>query len=231
MPVRYRRYGISVPVALLFLVALAQAEDQPGRRQATDSSANVMFFQASPDAPAVDLYAGDKRVKDEVGLGEMTGYQKVRPGLTEVKVKATKGDTTLVPAQVNLRSDTSYSMFVVDSASNASLLVVQDNLRRPPAGKALARFVNLSPDSPALTVATERGKLLFRDKEFRQYTDFEPLEPGTYSLQLRLAGTDSVMVKVAETTIEANKIYTIIARGFLKGRGERALMLEMMENK
>jgi hypothetical protein len=90
--------------------------------------------------------------------------------------------------------------------------------------------VHLSPDAPAVDITLTDGTVLFGEQAFRDYTDFAPLPAGTYDLQVRLAGTTTVVLELPNITLTDGTIYTVFARGFVSGSGNQALGAEIIVN-
>ncbi len=71
---------------------------------------------------------------------------------------------------------------------------------------------------------------MFGNKAFKDYTAFTPLDAGTYNLEVRVAGTSTVALPLPGITLQAGKIYTVFAKGFLGGSGSEALGAEIIAN-
>ena len=56
--------------------------------------------------------------------------------------------------------------------------------------KAYVRFVNLSANSPSLDVAITGGVRLFENVPYTAHTRYVPIDPGTYEMQLKPAGSN-----------------------------------------
>jgi len=195
--------------------------------------ANVMVVHASPDAPGVDLLVDDvKKNSAALNFPNNTGYLELEAGTRNLKVNVAGTTTTVINADVPFTKDMSYSVFAVDSVSVISAIVLTDDLTAPAAGKAHVRFVHLSPDAPAVDVAVaSTGDIVFGNKAFKEYTAFTPLDAGAYNLDVRVAGTSTVALVLPTITLEAGKIYTVFAKGFLGGSGAQALGAEIIVNK
>ena len=88
------------------------------------------------------------------------------------------------------------------------------------AGKdSRVRVVHASPDAPAVDVTLTDGTVVFGNKSFKEFTAFTPLDAGSYDLEVRVAGTNTVALDLPVISIEAGKIYTVFAKGFLSGNG------------
>ena len=195
--------------------------------------ANVMVVHASPDAPGVDLLVdGTKKNSAALNFPNNTGYLELEAGTRNLKVNVAGTTTTVINADVPFTKDMSYSVFAVDSVSVISAIVLTDDLTAPAAGNAHVRFIHLSPDAPAVDVAVaSSGTVVFGNKSFKEYTAFTPLAAGSYSLDVRVAGTSTVALVLPTITLEAGKIYTVYAKGFLGGTGAQALGAEIIVNK
>lgn len=195
--------------------------------------ANVMVVHASPDAPGVDLLVdGTKKNSAALNFPNNTGYLELEAGTRNLKVNVAGSTTTVINADVPFTKDMSYSVFAVDSVSVISAIVLTDDLTAPAAGNAHVRFIHLSPDAPAVDVAVaSTGDVVFGNKAFKEYTAFTPLAAGSYSLDVRVAGTSTVALVLPTITLEAGKIYTVYAKGFLGGTGAQALGAEIIVNK
>ncbi len=196
------------------------------------AQANVLVIHASPDAPGVDLLVDDvKQNTSALTYPQNTGYLKVNAGSRNLKVNVAGTTTTVINANVTLEQDKSYSVFVIDSVKKISAVVVADDLSTPAAGKAHVRFIHLSPNAPAVDIAVDGGAVVFPNTSFKSGTAFTPLDAGTYDLEVRVAGTQTVALDLDPLTLEAGKIYTVFAKGFLTADGVQALGAEIIVNK
>jgi Domain of unknown function (DUF4397) len=194
--------------------------------------AKVLVVHASPDAPGVDLLIDNTKVNSAaLAFPKNTGYLTVTAGKRNVKVNATGTATSVINADVDFAKDKNYSVFAIDSLKDITAVVIEDNLAAPAAGKAHVRFIHLSPNAPAVDVAVDGGAVVFGNAKFKDATAFTPLAAGDYDLEVRVAGTQQVALDLDKITLQAGKIYTVFARGFLNGAGAQALGAEIIVNK
>lgn len=203
------------------------------KKEEDKTYAKVLVTHASPNAPGVDLLVdGAKQNSAALTFPNNTGYLSVESGARNIKVNVSGTTTTVINADLNLEEGKNYSVFAVDSVSKISAVVLTDDLTAPAAGKAHVRFVHLSPNAPAVDVAVAAtGAVVFGNKAFKEYTAFTPLDAGSYNLDVRVAGTSTVALTLPTITLEAGKIYTVFAKGFLGGTGAEALGAEIIVNK
>jgi len=228
---------ISILASAILLVSVSFfsscKDDEETKITPAVSQSNIMVVHASPNAPGVDLLIDGTKINSAaLTFPTNTGYLKTESGKRNVKVNVTGTTTTVIEADLDLTKDISYSVFAVDSVSKISAVVTMDDLSAPAAGKAHVRFVHLSPNAPAVDIAVaSSGAVVFGDKKFKEYTAFTPLDAGKYNLDVRVAGTKTVALVLPEITLEAGKIYTVFAKGFLGGTGPEALGAEIIVNK
>jgi len=221
-----------VALLSLSLVITGCSDDEDGNPMTpVTATAKVMVVHASPDAPGVDLLVDGTVVNsDALSFPNNTGYLDVSAGTRNVKVNAAGTSTTVIDADLNLSDDLTYTVFATGSLSNIEPLVLVDQLAAPAAGNAHVRFVHVSPDAPAVDITLTDGSVVFGNRAFREYTDFTPLPAGTYDLQVRLAGTSTVVLELPNISLMDGVIYTVFARGFVSGSGPQALGVEIIVN-
>lgn len=199
------------------------------------AKANVMVVHASPNAPAVDVRVNDAVVRSNLAYPSNTGYLQANAGATNLKVSPAGTTTYVINANVTLDAMKNYSVFALDSVSKIKAAVVMDDLTAPASGKAHVRFFHLSPNAPAVDIAVASGPVLFPNRMFNDqtnasYTAFTPVNAGTYNLQVKLAGTSTVVLDLPNISLASGKIYTVFAKGFVGGTGAQALGAEIIAN-
>ncbi|WP_242926656.1 DUF4397 domain-containing protein [Pontibacter vulgaris] len=203
---------------LLVLPALTftSCDDDDDDGDALPDTAQVMVVHASPDAPGVDLLIDNTKVNTAaLAYPNNTGYLQVQEGNRNIKVNAAGTSTSVINANLDIDSDKDYTIFAADRLSNITAVVLEDNLSSPASGKAHVRFVHLSPDAPAVDVAVTNGPVLFSNAAFKSASAFTPVDAGTYNLEVRLAGTNTVVLPLPNVALTSGKIYTVFAKGFV----------------
>lgn len=220
-------------VAVMPALFLASCDDDDDDIN-IDETAMVMVVHASPDAPGVDLLVDNAKVNTSpLTFPNNTGYLDVQAGKRNVKVNAAGTSTTVIDANLDLERNESYSVFAINTLSEIEPLVLEDDLDAPAAGKAHVRFVHLSPDAPAVDIAVANGPVLFSNRAFKSATEFTPVDAATYDLEVRLAGTNTVVLTVPDVQLSNGRIYTIFARGLVSPPADNSngLGAEIIVNK
>ena len=205
--------GMMLIVAVGLTIAACSDDDNPvaGLQQ----TSSVMIVHASPDAPGVDIIVDDIKALTDLAFPSNSGYVSLDAGTRNVKVNVTGSNTTVIEADLDLDADASYTVFAVNSVANIEPLVLVDDLTAPTAGKAHVRFVHLSPDAPAVDIAVTGGPVVFGDVTFGEVIGFTPLDAASYDLEVRVAGTSTVVLSLPGIALESGKIYTVFAKGFV----------------
>lgn len=226
------KYLAMAALAALSVGLLAGCSDDDDNPVAPtpQSQSRVMAIHASPDAPAVDLLVDGVVAGSGLAFPANTGYLGVDAGTRNVKVNVSGTATTVIDANLPVAAGQTYSVFANGPVASIGALVVADDLTAPAAGKAHVRFVHLSPDAPAVDVAVAGGPVVFADQSYQEYTAFAPVDAGTYDFEVRPTGTATVALAVPGVTLQAGKIYTVFARGFLSGSGAQALGAQIILN-
>jgi hypothetical protein len=207
-------------------------DNQTGKEFADLATAEsyVKVVHASPDAPGVDLLVNDQTAGTGLYFPNNTGYLTLPSGTKNIKVNVTGTATTVIDADLRFDAYQYYSVFAIDEVSNLSALVLNDNLTVPQPGNSHVRFLHLSPDAPAVDITLTDGTIIWGNVAFKESTDFTPLPSGTYDLQVRVAGTETVALELPGVSLADGEIYTVFAKGFLSGTNEQSLGAELIIN-
>jgi hypothetical protein len=185
----------------------------------------MLVTHASPNAPGVDLLVDNVKVNSTpLTYTNNTGYLTVNAGTRNVKVNVAGSSTTVINADLPITMDKNYSVFATNLVASISAIAVEDNLAAPAAGKAHIRFFHLSPGAPAVTVGVLAGAVftpVFSNRTFETQATantnaaFTPVDAGTVTLDVRLAGTTTSVLTVPGVVLQSGKIYTVYARGIV----------------
>lgn len=191
----------------------------------------IQVFHAAIDAPAIDFYVdGTKINTDSLSYSKGTPYYSAEFTATKNTVyKATVSKTGQAISTDSLaltEGDKGYSVFVYqdkDVAKTVRLLRGSDDLLAPAAGKAKVRFVHLISDAnvnidveAVATGGIASTSNTFTNLTFPQIANFVELASGSYDLKIKISGTTNTLLNVTGVTVEAGKIYSLVARGSLQ---------------
>lgn len=183
------------------------------------ADARVRAVHASPDAPVVDVLVDGAPAITGLAFTQASGYAALPGGTYNVKVVPT-GLTSpaVIDADLTLTDGRDYSVAAVNLLSSIEALVLQDD-NTLMADMARVRFVHASPNAPAVDIALAGGAVLFGNVSFKGVGDYLSVPGGTYDLEVRLAGTDTVVLPIGPVTFSNNTVYTAWAMGLVDNLG------------
>jgi hypothetical protein len=178
----------------------------------------VRVVHASPDAPAVDVLVNGAAAFTNAAFKDITAYAPLAAGSYQVQVVPTGAtEPVVISATLALEAPNDYTVVAVGKLADIEPLVLVDNNAIPAEGKAHVRFVHASPDAPAVDIAVKGGPVLFSNVSFKGVGDYLPVDAGTYDLEVRLAGTDTVALPVNGLKLDSQTVYTVFAMGLASG--------------
>lgn len=190
------------------------------------SAANVRVVHASPDAPAVDVTANGGVIIPGLAFRQASSYLAIPEGNYTVGVNAagTANQVFSTPLGVPATGDITVAAIGTLTSSPSTFTVlplIDDNSLI--ADRARIRFVHLSPNAPAVDITTAAGDILFGDVTFTENAGYIAVPGGIYDLQVRLAGTSTVVLNVPGLSVNNNTVYSVFAMGLVGGTGDQAL--------
>ena len=136
----------------------------------------------------------------------------------------------VISATLDLMSGTDYTVAAVGELASIEPLVLEDDNSVPAVGFAHVRFVHASPDAPAVDITLSDGTVLFGDYAFKEASPFLPVGWGAYDLEVRLAGTNTVVLPLPDIPLDNQDVYTVFATGFASGTpGLNALLVKYVD--
>jgi hypothetical protein len=213
-----RMLPIAVFVMLAALIPLAGVSAQ-------GEQARIRIVHASPDAPNVDIWVNGSVAVSNLAFNKATDYIALPAGDYDIAVTPTGGTAAdaVIEATLPLAAGMDYTVAAVGRVADIEPLVLEDNNAAPAAGKAHIRVVHASPDAPAVDVAVAGGPILIENLAFPTASDYLPVDAGTYDLDVRPTGTETVAIDINGFMAEAGTIYTVFATG-LAGDGSLGVL-------
>ncbi len=201
----------SAPVdaaAPLNAVALSDAPE------GNSGSARVRVLHASPDAPAVDVWVNGSKVFSEIEFEESTNFAEVPAGTYNVQVvPAGLTEPVVIEADLDLMAGIDYVVAATDVLAEITPVILTADGSTPDAGNGWVRFLHASPDAPAVDIAlADGGAVLFENIAFQESGAYLPVPAGSYDLEARLAGTNTVVLGL-RVVVADGSVATAVATG------------------
>src|SRR5690606_10850115 len=103
--------------------------------------------------------------------------------------------------------------FAVNSLADLELVVYDDMLQDPAVNHSMVRFINLSPDAPAININADEESFA-EALEFKEATEFIEVESGTYTITYS-DNEEVTLFTDTDLTFHPGKIYTIYTKGYV----------------
>ena len=205
-------------------------------------------------APAVDILVddllsnGSRRltygfVSAGGGVGNGGAYMPITPGSRTIKVSPDSGKTNFINATLQFDAKKAYTVVAYDTlaASGAQTLrAVQltDDLTVPSGTNVHVRFLHLAPLAPAVDITLLRtspstDSVTLSNRTYLGATPnatalstFAPIPGGTYTIRVKLAGTQTLVATFAlGTNLSSGRIITLAAIGTARRQSLGAMLL------
>jgi hypothetical protein len=242
---RTHMFAVLGILALMILGSVMVAADVDARRWRRDddekeeeswgnwrwrwTDARIRAVHLSPDAPAVDVWVDGNKVISSLKFGEVTDYLRVpfsrgRDTYNIQVVPAGQTSPVVIDADLKARPLRDYTIVAADKLENIQPIVMEDFRYSRSWFRSSVRFVHTAPDAPAVDVAVKDGQVLFSNVQFTDVEDYLRVRKGSYDLEVRLAGTNTVVLSVDDVMLKRGRMYTVFATGLVSpGEDEPSL--------
>ncbi|WP_138207702.1 DUF4397 domain-containing protein [Haloimpatiens lingqiaonensis] len=191
----------------------------------------VRLLHASPDAPAVDVYLDKKLIARNLPYKNFTEYLPIPTGLHNLMVfPAGNKKNPVIDTSIFIPEKKIFTAAAIGKLTNISIDLISEPIKEIPNNKTLVRFIHLSPDSPPVDITLPNGNKLFENVAYKEVTDYISVAPGLYTLQARLANTDTIILNVPNIRLKQNRFYSIYAVGLSTGNPPLQVLIPLDGN-
>ena len=197
--------------------------------------ARLRVVHASPDAPAVSVFANDNFAQPLVptlAFPNFTGFVDVPPAAYNLKVTPVGNPGAIViNANATLDRGAEYSVFAVGRLAAIEPLVLRDDRRRV-ATQAKVRILHASPAAGAVDIfvlapgaSLASATPAFSNVPFKANTGYVSLAAGSYDVVVTPTGTRTAAIGPARIVVANSGVYTIAARDAVGGGAPLGVIL------
>ncbi len=183
----------------------------PGNLPLTD----LRVAHLSPDAPNVDVWVNGGIALSNVPFRAVSEYLGLTAGIHWIQVTpAGAAQPIVIDEVVTLNANLNYTIGATGLLGNNSLAatIFVDDITTS-ASQARIRFIHTSPDAPAVDIAVAGGPVLYSGVAFPDAGSYVNVDPGTYVLDVLLAGTQTRALRIPNVQLGTSATYTIFATG------------------
>lgn len=176
----------------------------------------VRITHAALDAPAVDIYVEESIVVEGLEPGTTSDFIAMPAGDDRTFALVPAGgtlDDQLLETGVDLDEGEARDVVIGGAADDIKVINTDLDLSPLAADQARVRTINLSDDAGSIDIAIADGDTLFGDVGFEDVSDSILMNAGSYDIEVRPEGEDSVLLRSEGVAIEPGMSYDLIAAG------------------
>ncbi len=193
----------------------------PAFVQLDDQRAWVRAMHLSPDAPDVDVFVDGVEALSGVPFRAVSDYLTVLAGDYEVSIAPTGSTSAVSTLQVSPEAGMAYSVLAVGlveptNGNGLELIPIVDETVPAAGDDVLVRIIHASPDAPNVDVLAD-GSILpgLENVPYFTASGYLTVPQGTYNLAVNVTETDTTVIDLPDTALDAGTIYTVIATGLV----------------
>jgi major membrane immunogen (membrane-anchored lipoprotein) len=178
-------------------------------------------YNASPTFSTYDIYLNGSRLNSAaLPFGGGVKYTQLAQGTYDAKFTVA-GETTSIYTKtgISIGNSAFTTLYLTGTTGNFDGVLVPDDFGSPAADKAYVRFINLSPDAPALDLKIKDGAVVTTNKAYKAYGGFTAVDPGAKIFEIKETVSGNVKSTLESATLGKATFYTIISRGKLTPAG------------
>jgi Domain of unknown function (DUF4397) len=220
------------PIALFVLIAVTVLTSCKKTETTDPTISYLRVINASPSLATYNAYFNGNMVNTAaLPFGGAASYASYTAGSYSLKFTTASSTESLLTKTITLNASTYYSSYLINKPAALDVYTIGDDLSIPSTDKAYIRFINLSPDAPALDLAkTSATTALVTNKAFKSASGFIAVDAGTYTLDAKETSSGTVKATSESTSFTAGYHYDIICGGLVTPANdtERALSLQVV---
>jgi hypothetical protein len=196
---------------------------------------SLSIYNASPTLSTYDVYLnGSKLNAANLPYGGGVKYTQLPQGTYEAKFNVA-GETAAVYTKtgISVANNNFSTLYLTGTTGNFDGLLLADDFSNTSVEKAYVRFVNLSPDAPALDLhVKDATSNLISNKKYKEYSGFTEIEAGSKTFEIKENTSGTVKTTLESTNFVKGYFYTIIAGGKVAaGTNERLFNGQIIQHR
>lgn len=179
-------------------------------------NSNIRVLHASPNAPAVDVYANDKLIIKNLAYKESSEYIPVPSGNYNIKVYPSGVITNpVIDTSMYIPEDSVFTVAAIGELPDISLYPIQEPNSANNTGLSCVRFIHISPNAPAVDIKLADDTIVFSNVPYKGIANYVCVPSGTYTFKVSPTGSNNVVLTVPNVKLDPNNLYTIYAVGLV----------------
>ena len=173
----------------------------------------VRVLNASPDAPAVDIYINGGLIFKNIKFKDFTEYVQLSMGQYKMEVYPVgQMDKPVLAQNIQVPEKQVITIAAAGNFEDLQLIpYIEGNADGLAMNQSRVRVIHLSPDAPEVDVLIN-GQIVFNNIGFMDATDYIKVVSGTYNIVVNLAGTNDTILTFS-LQLNSQKVYTVYVVG------------------
>ena len=173
----------------------------------------VRVLNASPDAPAVDIYINGGLIFKNIKFKDFTEYVQLSMGQYKMEVYPVgQMDKPVLAQNIQVPEKQVITIAAAGNFEDLQLIpYIEGNADGLAMNQSRVRLIHLSPDAPEVDVLIN-GQIVFNNIGFMDATDYIKVVSGTYNIVVNLAGTNDTILTFS-LQLNSQKVYTVYVVG------------------
>ncbi len=202
--------GLGAATLLLLAPAVSPANAQ-------SATARLRAVNVVSGVRAINVIVDGQEAIRNIPYRSASPYIPLSAGAHAAAVEPVPAVGASLGAAVRLNDGMAQTLVATGGSGASQAILLADDDTTPAPGKARVRFVHASPDTPAVDVAVPGKPPVFSNVSYGQSQGpFELDAPHTYALDIRLAGTDTVVLHDPNVTVLDGQVVTLFTTGAMQ---------------
>ncbi len=182
----------------------------------------LSLYNLSPTLATYDVTVNDRKLNTaDLPYGGGVKYMQFDIGTYQVRFNtAGTNENIFTKNGVSITQNSFQTLYLAGSTGNFDGLLVDDNFPNSALDKAYVRFINLSPDAPALDLGVKDiATALSTNKAYKTNSSFMAIDEGVKVFQIKETSSGTVKITLESITLSKGSFYTIVAGGKISPNG------------
>jgi hypothetical protein len=162
------------------------------------------FGHFAPAAAPVDVLVDGAPFASALSFKQVSDYLPLPAGLHqfELRLSSDPDGPSVLSIQAGVPEGGAVTVGAVSTRDGLAPQVYDDALAAPPEGQSLVRFIHAAPDVVPVDVQLAAGPVLATGVAYPGATPYQPIAAGQYDVEVRLTGSDQVVLTVDDWSIQ-----------------------------
>ena len=176
----------------------------------------LSVYNLSPTFATYDVMVNDRKLNTaDLPYGGGVKYTQFNTGAYQVKFNTAGTNNNIFTKNgLSITQSSFQTLYLAGTAGNFDGLLVDDNFPNSALDKAYVRFINLSPDAPALDLGVKDvATALTTNKAYKTNSSFMAIDEGAKVFQIKETSSGTVKITLESINLSKGSFYTIVAGG------------------